>query len=192
VYDRLRKPANPRDEITSMFITSMLEHDGYQADRDLALRHAKQIEQSCFNEVIRICKASNTIYARCWESESFVNLYSIRCGAVNAHLRAAGSVDKKYTTQLVRRLYAGELPPGALGTMSERDLCPEAAQAERDEIDMRNRQKLVKKTSTLYKCPSCGKRETEYEESQTRSLDEGSTITCICMNPTCGCVFNGN
>jgi DNA-directed RNA polymerase subunit M/transcription elongation factor TFIIS len=55
---------------------------------------------------------------------------------------------------------------------------------------MNNREVIVVAGMRTYVCPRCKVRDQTIEEKQTRSLDESSTIKCVCNN--CGKKWNGN
>jgi DNA-directed RNA polymerase subunit M/transcription elongation factor TFIIS len=57
----------------------------------------------------------------------------------------------------------------------------------RDEIDLRSKQTINLKTSTIYVCGKCGNRNIQYSEHQLRASDEASTLLCKCI--TCGFNF---
>ncbi len=55
-------------------------------------------------------------------------------------------------------------------------------------IAARKNQKITNEFSDLYLCPRCNKKEVIFTEVHKRSLDEGSTIVCRCVN--CNYGFN--
>jgi DNA-directed RNA polymerase subunit M/transcription elongation factor TFIIS len=92
-------------------------------------------------------------------------------------------------TWALDRLASGVWPPEDLGAMSAAELCPRAGQAERDEVRRRLDQKVCEKTSALFACPRCHKRNHTYRQVQIGSGDEPSTFMCTCKE--CGNNYEG-
>jgi predicted RNA-binding Zn-ribbon protein involved in translation (DUF1610 family) len=181
---------DPREVIRRMFVRSLMFADrAYATQRELALETAQAIEVSCFNAVVRDSKRSEDPPRRQWDSDAFVGLYSGRCSTVNDLLDPESASCRAYGPQIVARLLSGALSPGALGDARAAALCPEATAAERAQIAQRIEQKVVKKTSALFRCPRCGARNSTYREVHTRGLDEAADIHCTCVE--CGLSFRG-
>lgn len=181
---------DPREIIRRMFVRSLMyAAAAYAADRAAALAAAQAIESSCFNAVVRNSKQSEDPPRRHWDSDAFVNLYSGRCSTINGLLDPDSGSCRAYGGRVVQRLLEGALQPGDLGDATSEALCPEATAAERIQIAKRVGQKVVKKTSTLFKCPRCSARNCTYLEVHTRGLDEAADIHCTCV---CGQAFRGN
>lgn len=176
----------PRDVCRRLFLKALLKHDPLAEDRAKALTIATEIESSCFNTVIQHCKISESPFRRCWESEQFVALYSDRCGTVNSHIDPDSSVGKTYGTPIMKRLLSGEIRAKLIGAMTAAELCPEATEHERSEIELRSQQKVDEKASDLFTCPvpTCRARRCTYREVHTRSLDEPADIHAKCLE--CG------
>jgi hypothetical protein len=183
---------SPRDETLRMLVAVLIGADPrYAAAREAALEAARAIEVSCYNAAVRASMASEEPPRRQWDSPAFVDLYSTRCGAVARLLDPASASCRAYGPTLVRRLLAGELAPGDLGAMSEKELCPQAHAAEREENARRSRQAVRQKESVLFRCPHCGERRSAYEQVQVRGSDEAPDYFCTCLNPLCKRRFKG-
>jgi hypothetical protein len=150
---------------------------------------AKTIEVSCYNAAIRISKRSEKPPQRTWKSPEFVSIYSLRVGVILLHLDPVGASVTTYGPALYRRLVADPAFAAAIGNMSERELCPDALRAEREEIARRACVGVVMKESTLYQCPYCHARKCTWISTQRRSLDEAADIKCTCLN--CNKSFTG-
>lgn len=176
----------PRHICKRLLLKSLLKHEAFAEDRPRALAVATDIEASCFSTVIQQCKITESPFRRCWESEQFVALYSDRCGTVNSHIDPDSSVGKEYGTPILDRVLSDKIQPKAIGLMTAAELCPEATEHERSEIELRSQQKVQEKHSDLFVCPvpTCRARRCTYREVQTRSLDEPATIVAHCL--VCG------
>jgi len=153
------------------------------------LEMAAAIEVSCYNAAVRISKESTDPPRRAWDSPAFVDIYSMRCGAVYSALDPNSTSCINYGAQLLSRILSGELPIARLGDMSEREMCPPATAAERADIKKRSEQKVDHKTTNIFECPHCKARQCTYEEVQLRSADEAPDYFCFCL--ACNRKFKG-
>lgn len=178
---------HPRNKCRRVLLRSLLKHPAFAADRERARKTAFECESSCYVATIRWCKAMDTNCIRDWSSPQFCDIYSSRCGMVNSHVDPDSSVGAAYgcdgPDSVVGRILGGQLEPRAVGAMAATQLCPAATARERADIDLRSRQKIDKKASTLFQCPvsTCRARNCTYEEVQMRSLDEPSDIWVTCL-----------
>ncbi|MFA6166956.1 MAG: hypothetical protein WC700_10085 [Gemmatimonadaceae bacterium] len=171
-----------RETIRRLFVRTLVRHDAFARDRPRALETARLLELSCFNAVVRACKNSEEPPRRNWDSPTFVDNYSTRCGTVASLLDPDSSACRAYGSALAPRLLDGSLAPEAVGGMAERDLCPAAAEGERRRIAERASQKVAEKASNMFRCPHCGARRCTYREVQNRSLDEAPDYLCYCLD----------
>ena len=87
-------------------------------------------------------------------------------------------------TTFLERLKSGEINSEKIGVLSVYDIFPDNwkellnAKSKRDKIKYELKPEAM---TNLFKCRSCGSRETSYYEVQTRSADEPMTqfITCL-------------
>lgn len=180
---------DPRRQSRGLFY-EILAHDDRFDDakrRDYATR----MERGCYNAAIARCAESADAYQRQWSSPMFVNVYSGRCGLVSANVDPTGSVARgtEGGSWALDRLASGAWLPESLGAMTETELCPHAGKAERDEVMRRLNQKVDEKTSSLFACPRCHKRNHTYRQVQIGSGDEPSTFMCTCKE--CGQNYEG-
>lgn len=173
---------DPRETIRRLFVATLIRASPeYARHRERALETARTIEVSCFNAAVRASKESEEPPRRQWDSAPFVDIYSTRCGTIAGQLDPASGPCLAYGATLTGRLWAGDLRPEDLGTMTEKELCPAATAAERAEIEKRLAQKVVEKESNLFRCPHCGARRCTYRGVQRRSLDEAQDYLCYCI-----------
>lgn len=175
------KVYSPREEIQKMFVRSLLKAPEFANKTKLVNDIAKKIEVSCYNASVKISKDSEDPPRRQWDSVSFVDIYSTRCGTINNLLDSDLKSCKIYGNDLITKLHDGIINPEHLGDMSAADICPAALAIERTEISKRNEQKIIYKTSKLFKCCHCGARECTYKEVQRRALDESPDYICVCL-----------
>lgn len=153
---------------------------------------ARELERGCYNAALEKCNASADSYTKQWNCPMFVNVYSGRCGLVSANLDPTGMVAKGLadnSSWALDRLASGAWLPEVLGAMSAMELCPQAWAAERAQISRRLNQKVEEKTSSLFACPYCHKRNHTYRQIQIGSGDEPSTFMCTCKE--CGENYEG-
>lgn len=184
------KKIDHRKVIKRLFVKTLTEsHEKYANNIELAVNTATLIELSCYNNVISACKLSDEPPVRHWDSTLFVDAYSIRCGTINSLIDKNSSVCRAYNSTCIEDLVSEKLNPKTLGKLTPADLCPSATEKERAEIKFRSEQKVIMKTSSLFKCPSCGARECTYREVQRRALDEAPDYPCVCLK--CNRRFTG-
>jgi DNA-directed RNA polymerase subunit M/transcription elongation factor TFIIS len=182
----------PRQRVRALFYAVLARDDRFDSDADAKRRdYASLIERGCYNATISHCVDSADSYRRQWDSEMFVAVYSARCGLVSANIDPAGTVvlGVEGGSWALDRLAAGEWEPEALGRMTATELCPQAGKAVRDKVNKRINQKIEEKTSALFACPRCHKRNHTYRIVQIGSGDEPSTFMCTCKE--CGQNYEG-
>lgn len=170
---------NPRIQITKMFTTLLYQ---YKPDKEFALETAKAIEKSCYNAIIKNSKQSEDPPCRQWDSPIFLEIYSNRCGIIYNLLDPKSSSCKIYGSSLLQTVLNETIDLKDIGFKSEKELCPQATQKERDEIAIRSEQHVVEKESNLFRCPNCKERRVTYREVQLRALDEAPDYLCKCLN----------
>lgn len=182
------KNVDPRKTYRGLFYR-ILHKDPRLADRARAF--ATLIEKGCYNATIARCVESAESYRRQWDSPMFVHVYSGRCGEVASNIDPDGPVVRGVEggAWALDHLASGEWLPEDLGTMAATDLCPQASRAERDEIARRLNQVVEERTSSLFACPRCRKRNHTYRQVQIGAGDEMSTFMCTCKE--CGQNFEG-
>jgi DNA-directed RNA polymerase subunit M/transcription elongation factor TFIIS len=136
----------------------------------------RRVERSCFEETLN--KSISAGVDRLFTNPRFINIYSTESSRIIVNLDITSSVGSSY---LISRLISGEINPYTVAKLSSDQLCPEAASAERAEINIRREQENNndKKVSKMYVC-KCGSTKTTFIEQQTRALDEASVRSIKC------------
>jgi DNA-directed RNA polymerase subunit M/transcription elongation factor TFIIS len=181
---------DPRNIIRSKFIEYIYEYEEFKNNYDELIELAKTIEKSCYNAIIADCRESNNSPPRNWKSSEFIRIYNFKCGIFLKLLKKNSQTSMQYGNVLMNKILKKEIDIDNIGYLSEKEICPISQEKEKNIIDLRLRQKIDKKTSNLYKCPKCHKRECEYTVRQFRSSDESPTIVCKCT--ICGHKFKIN
>jgi hypothetical protein len=183
---------DPRRTLRTLFFQTLARDPRFDSPGDARRADfSVRIERGCFNATIARCAVSADSYRRHWDSDMFVNLYSEQCGRVSLNIDPAGAVVSSVDggAWALDRLASGAWSPESLGTMSAAELCPPAGEALRNEVRTRLSQKVEEKTSTMFACPDCHKRNATYRSVQIGSGDEPSTFMCKCIE--CGRNFEG-
>ncbi len=147
-------------------------------DKDMREEMVISLERSCLNRTIDLADEKH-IY-KDWTDNGFLNIYARETNRVISHL----DDDILDCHTIIMRLLNDELDPNVIAYMTSKELMPEKTAAIEYIINIRNNQKIQGKTSTMYKCPKCGHRESSIRETQLRSLDEGANILAACHNCT--------
>lgn len=142
--------------------------------RDMYLR---RIERSCFEATIQSCILDGI--DRLFTEKKFVQRYSTNCSRIMANLDVNGAVGSTY---LIDKVISGEIDPYKIAELTSNDLCPDASKTEREEIEIRMRQKSQNKVSRAHTCKKCGGQETIPIEYQGRCADEGSNYSIKCIH----------
>ena len=144
---------------------------------------SKQVEQSIYNYIIRLSKEKNI--QRRWTNQTFKRLYHSKIISIYSNLKKDSYIKN---STFLERLKSGEIKAEKIGVLSVYDIFPDNwkellnAKSKRDRIKYELKPEAM---TNLFKCRSCGSRETSYYEVQTRSADEPMTqfITCLkCHN----------
>lgn len=137
----------------------------------------RRLERSCMIKVSAECKIEHI--DRLWDNAKFVARYSAECARVIANIDITSSVGSTYT---IANIISGEIDPKNIASMTNCDLCPGASEKEREYINLRKKQIIVRKTTDKHQCGKCGAREAEgMGEIQDRALDEPSKFKFRCI-----------
>jgi DNA-directed RNA polymerase subunit M/transcription elongation factor TFIIS len=173
----------PRDIILRMFVKTLSNsHQSFHDDRKLAVQTASDIELSCFNAAVRMCKNSENPPRRQWDSPQFKDIYSTRCGTVNILLDVDSSTCREYGSDLIPGLINGTISRHDVGDCTPKNICPQATARETAVIVNRSKQKVSQKPSALFMCPHCHVRKCNFQTVQRRALDEAPDYLCLCLN----------
>ncbi len=158
----LKWPNMPNDKINNL-------------SDDKRTQIVKLIERGCHNTAIDI--ADNEGYEKVFGNSIFTKTYSALV------YKLVSNID--YLDQnrpLINMIIDDEIDILSLANMTSEELCPSANKKIRDEIQLRQKQRIVKNVSTLYTCPRCKGNRTVLQIQQTRALDEGTTLAIKCDN----------
>jgi DNA-directed RNA polymerase subunit M/transcription elongation factor TFIIS len=160
-----------------LLIASILEKNNRfkSKHKEIQTNIILNIELSCYLETIN--KADELLIYQSWNNEKFKYLYQLFCNKITKNLDIESEVKSDY---LINKILNNELDIMKLALMSSDELCPDKSKNIKENLNLRNNQHLNIKTSTLYKCKNCGKKEVKIQEYQGRSLDEGSNLSLTC------------
>ena len=130
---------------------------------------------SCYNETVN--KSIDKLIYKSWDNEKFIYLYQLSCNKITKNLDQQSEVKSDY---LINQILDKKININTIASLSSDNLCPDKSINIKNNLKLRNEQKLNYKTSTLYKCKNCGKKEVKIQEYQGRSLDEGSNLSLTC------------
>lgn len=134
------------------------------------------IELSCYNQTIN--KSDELLIYQSWDNEKFVYLYYLTCNKITKNLDPDSEVQSNY---LINKILNNEIDITKIGSMTSDELSPDKSQNIKEALNLRNNQQIKVKTSTLYTCRNCKKKEVSIREYQGRSLDEGSNLSLTCL-----------
>lgn len=137
------------------------------------------IENSCYIETIK--KSEELLIYKSWKNEKFCYLYQLYCNKVTKNLDIESEVKSNY---LINIIIDNKIDIKNIAGLSSDILCPEKSEKIKENINIRSNQTIKSKTSSLYRCPNCGKKETKLKHFQGRALDEAMTtsLTCVFCN----------
>ena len=137
---------------------------------------ATNLEKGIYNFTIKDATIRNVI--KKWENTKFCQIYMDRLRSIYLNLKK---------TEFLRRIQTMEIKPSEYISMTHQDIQPELW---KDLIEKKNKIEesmlsvSVKANTDLYTCKKCKSRNIYFTETQTRSADEQSTITLLCL--ACG------
>lgn len=181
---------SPRIEILKLFGGNLKKYAPHISDAKIN-EIVIEMEKSCFNMAVAICKNSDDPPCRNWSSQVFVGIYSSKCATVNNYIDPSSEACKLYGTEVIDKLLIDIDFAKEIGKKTEKELCPQAMARERAEILARTSQKIEEKESIMFRCPHCGERRCTYQTVQRRALDEAPDYSCKCLNPACMRRFTG-
>jgi DNA-directed RNA polymerase subunit M/transcription elongation factor TFIIS len=137
---------------------------------------AKEIERSCYNEIILSCE--DEFIQRSFINEpKFVARYSAICSKFLVNLDPLSDIASTY---LIEGLISGKFQADKIAKLTSNDINPNASKDIRNMIEIRQNQTIKKKTTSMYACPKCKCREVTLRETQYRALDEASAFRMTC------------
>jgi len=139
------------------------------------------IEKSCYNSTIK--KSNELLIYINWDNSKFTYMYQLFCNKITKNLDSDSEVNNSY---LIDAIINDDIDLKNIAELPSDKLCPEKSDIIKQNLIMRNSQKLNYKTSGLYQCKNCGKRLVTIKPVQLRSLDEGQNLSLTCTF----CSFN--
>lgn len=134
------------------------------------------IEESCYNATIK--KANEEMIYINWENYKFSYSYQLCHNKITKNLDIDSEVNSSY---LIDTIINNTIDISDIAEWKSDKLCPEKSDIIKQNLIMRNSQKLNYKTSSLYTCRNCKKRSVTIKEYQGRSLDEGTNLSLTCL-----------
>lgn len=156
----------------------------YSGDKDIADDETIQryeiiginLEKGIYNYTIRESTTRNVI--KKWENTKFCQIYIDRLRSIYLNLKNPVFLGKIQRMEIKSVEYA---------TMTHQDIQPEIWKGlieKKNQIEESMLSVNVKANTDLYTCRKCKSRNIYFTETQTRSADEQSTITLLCLS--CG------
>jgi DNA-directed RNA polymerase subunit M/transcription elongation factor TFIIS len=146
----------------------------------------KKMEQSCYNFAVR--KAKDETILPIWNLKDlgvdidnfFVNIYEMCCFKITSNIDQRGEIK----SNILDKIMSGEVDASNVAYLTSQEMRPDKYKDILLKIESQKNVKQTVNTSKLYKCPRCGKNETEIILMQTRSLDESNSAFAQCVS--CG------
>jgi DNA-directed RNA polymerase subunit M/transcription elongation factor TFIIS len=181
IYNPERFRKNIRIKIKEQIIASCnevvaSESPSLQPGESIVENISTNLEKSIFNYSIR--EANRRMIIKKWENTKFTQLYTDRLRTIYLNLK-----NKSFITKII----TSEIKPEQYTEITHYDICP---QKWNDLIEQNHKKEEsllsvnIKANTDLYTCRKCKSRNIYFTETQTRSADEQSTITLLCL--TCG------
>ena len=158
-----------------LLIAALLEEYLIEGDINNYIEMILDIEKSCYEHAVEI--AEYELLEPVFTVSMFEELYRTRVIRITKNLDVNSEVGDEH---LATGLIHGSIDPKTVSRLDNKDLSPLRNQKLIDDLSVRLNQKITLKTSTLYRCKQCGKRETTIRSAQMRSLDEASTLVINC------------
>jgi DNA-directed RNA polymerase subunit M/transcription elongation factor TFIIS len=134
------------------------------------------IELSCYNSTVN--RSNELLIYINWDNTKFIYLYQLFCNKITKNLDILSEVGENY---LIDKILNDEIDIKNIADMQSDKLCPAKSENIKQKLILRNSQKLNYKTSTLYTCKNCGKKEVIIRMVQIKSCDEGQSIGLKCV-----------
>ena len=137
------------------------------------------IEESCYNATIK--KATEEMIYINWDNYKFSYSYQLSHNKITKNLDIDSEVNSSYLIDTIINDTISISDIHNIAEWKSDKLCPEKSDIIKQNLIMRNSQKLNYKTSSLYTCRNCKKRSVTIKEYQGRSLDEGTNLSLTCL-----------
>lgn len=168
-----------------LLLSSLLEqYDEFNnLENDEKSKIIIDIELNCYK--YSLTKSKELKYIASWGNEQFEYLYRTIIIRITKHLdkdsEVHNNLDNNDKYYLFKNILNNNIPIPSIPYLSSYQLCPAKTEKINQQLKTRNAQKINYKTSTLYTCKNCKKREVKIIEYQGRALDEGSNLSLTCI-----------
>lgn len=156
---------------------ALMSHDKFAAMKPENLDAViRRIERDCYNEVILQCKQE--FVDATWQNMAFLGRYQSLIYKYSINLDVRSSLESSY---LGDQIVAGGIKPEEITRYTSKDINPDASASERATIELRQQQKIEKKSTDRYQCNKCFARRATVEEVQHKRVDDGGTNRIVCL-----------
>lgn len=175
IYNNIEYNINRR--LIILLIASILEENKEfkQKNKEEQDHIIINIELSCYNSTIK--KSNELLIYINWNNSKFTYLYQLFCNKITKNIDTNSEVNDNY---LINKIINNDINVLNIAELTSDELCPIKSDNIKQNLLIRNNQKLSYKTSTLYTCKNCSKRSVIIREFQSKSLDEGSNLSLTC------------
>jgi DNA-directed RNA polymerase subunit M/transcription elongation factor TFIIS len=147
--------------------------------QDLQNTITRRLERSCRSKVSAECETE--FINRNFSDKTFVERYSACCYKLMANLDVNSCI---HSDAFLSNIMTGVIDPKHVASLTSKEMCPEASEHERKELDIRMDQKIDVKFSDKYQCNICKAKKTRYFKFQKDASDEAASICFECIS--CG------
>lgn len=130
------------------------------------------IEKSVYNKVV-----NKNQYKKIW-CPSFEYQYRLYVNKITKNLDTTSEVKSNY---LIDKIINDEIDIDNISDLNSDALCPEKNDLFIKRLHTRLNQKINTKTSSLYTCKNCKKKEVIIKEIQIRRIDEATSVSATCV-----------
>ncbi len=159
-----------------LLIASLIEEYLIDTEVNDHVRMIIAVEKSCYDHSIEIAEAE--LLTPDFDIPTFEQLYRTRVMRITKNLDINSEVGDEH---LAMCLLGGIIDPKKVSWLDNQDISPANNSKLIESISVRRDQQITLKTSSLYRCPRCGLRETTIRSAQMRSLDEGEGLIINCQ-----------
>lgn len=132
-----------------------------------------------------IVKANEANIPANWNTDNFKDIYNVNCAKISANISQTNSVKNTY---LPAAIFRNEIDICNLPKMTSFELYPEKYKSIISRLELSKNVVSTVKTTSMYTCRRCHKKECTLENRYNRSLDEGVNLTVTCV--ACGYEWN--
>lgn len=133
------------------------------------------IEKSLYNTTIK--KSNEQMIYINWENSNFTYQYQLLCNKITKNLDQNSEVNSSYLLDIIIN---NDIDLSNIAEWTSDKLCPEKSDIIKQNLLLRNSQKLNYKTSGLYTCKNCKKKLVTIKPVQIKALDEGQNMSLTC------------